>query len=204
MAKRDPRVDDYIEKSAEFARPILKHLRRVVHLGCPQVQETIKWSFPHFEYNGILCGMAAFKQHCAFGFWKGKLIFESGKHAKREAMGHFGRITSLADLPPEKVLIDYVRKAAQLNETGAKSPVRPKTKKKPPLKIPEYFSAALKKNPKARTTFENFSPTNHREYVEWVSEAERDQTREERLKTSISWLADGKPRNWKYMPNRRR
>jgi hypothetical protein len=102
MAKRDPRVDDYIEKPAEFARPILKHLRRVVHLGCPQVQETIKWSFPHFDHKGIMCGMAAFKQHCAFGFWKGKLIFESGEHAKREAMGHLGRINSLSDLPPEK------------------------------------------------------------------------------------------------------
>jgi uncharacterized protein YdeI (YjbR/CyaY-like superfamily) len=200
MAKRDPRVDDYIEKSAEFARPILKHLRRVVHLGCPQVQETIKWSFPHFDYKGIMCGMAAFKHHCAFGFWKEKLIFEGGKHAKREAMGHLGRITSLADLPAEKILIDYVRKAAQLNETGVKSPVRSKTKKKQPPKIPEYFSAALKKKPKARATFENFSPTNQREYVQWVGEAKRDQTREQRLKTSILWLAEGKPRNWKYLP----
>jgi uncharacterized protein YdeI (YjbR/CyaY-like superfamily) len=203
MAKRDPRVDDYIEKSAEFAQPILKHLRRIVHLGCPQVQETIKWSFPHFDYKGIMCGMAAFKQHCAFGFWKGKLIFESGEHLKREAMGHLGRITSLSDLPPEKILIDHVRKAAQLNETGVKSPVRSKTKKKPPLKIPEHFSAALKKNPKARETFEDFSPTNQREYVQWVGEAKRDQTRDQRLKTSILWLAEGKPRNWKYMPARR-
>jgi uncharacterized protein YdeI (YjbR/CyaY-like superfamily) len=200
MAKRDPRVDDYIEKSAEFARPILKHLRRVVHLGCPPVQETIKWNFPHFDYKGIMCGMAAFKHHCAFGFWKGKLIFGGGKQAKREAMGHLGRITSLADLPPEKILIGYVRKAAELNETGAKSPVRSKTKKKPALKIPEYFSTALKKKPKARATFENFSPTNQREYVQWVGEAKRDQTREQRLKTSILWLAEGKPRNWKYMP----
>jgi uncharacterized protein YdeI (YjbR/CyaY-like superfamily) len=203
MAKRDPRVDDYIEKSAEFAQPILKHLRRIVHLGCPQVQETIKWSFPHFDYKGIMCGMAAFKQHCAFGFWKGKLIFESGEHLKREAMGHLGRITSLSDLPPEKILIDHVRKAAQLNETGVKSPVRSKTKKKTPLKIPEHFSAALKKNPKARETFEDFSPTNQREYVQWVGEAKRDQTRDQRLKTSILWLAEGKPRNWKYRPARR-
>jgi hypothetical protein len=102
MAKKDPRVDEYIEKSAVFARPILKHLRRVVHLGCPQVQETIKWSCPHFDYKGIMCGMAAFKHHCAFGFWNGKLIFEGGEHAKREAMRHLGRITSLSDLPAEK------------------------------------------------------------------------------------------------------
>jgi uncharacterized protein YdeI (YjbR/CyaY-like superfamily) len=200
LAKRDPRVDDYIEKSAEFARPILKHLRRVVHLGCPQVQEMIKWSCPHFDYKGIMCGMAAFKHHYAFGFWKGKLIFESGEHAKREAMRHLGRIPSLSDLPAEKILIDYVRKAAQLNETGVRSPVRSKTKKETPLKIPKYFSAALKQNHEARTTFEDFSPTNQREYVQWVGEAKRDQTRDQRLKTSILCLAEGKPRNWKYMP----
>ena len=131
---------------------------------------------------------------------EGEIDFEGGKDAKREAMGHLGGITSLADLPAEKILIDYVRKAAQLNETGVKSPVRSKTKKRPPLKIPEYFSAALKKKPKARATFENFSPTNQREYVQWVGEAKRDQTREQRLKTSILWLAEGKPRNWKYLP----
>jgi uncharacterized protein YdeI (YjbR/CyaY-like superfamily) len=204
MAKKDPRVDDYIEKSAEFARPILKHLRRVVHLGCPQVQETIKWSFPHFDYKAIMCGMAAFKHHCAFGFWKAELVFPGDKRAKKEAMGHFGRITSLADLPPEKTLIGYVRKAADLNDAGVKSPARAKPNKKPPTEIPAYFTAALNKNPKARKTFENFSPSNQREYLEWVSEAKRDQTREQRLKTSISWLAEGKPRNWKYIPDRRR
>ena len=122
MAKRDPRVDEYIEKSAAFARPILRHLRRVVHLGCPQVQETIKWSFPHFVYKWILCSVAAFKHHCAFGFWKAELVFAGDKRAKKHAMGHFGPITSLADLPPEKTLIGYVQKAADLNEAGTKSP----------------------------------------------------------------------------------
>jgi uncharacterized protein YdeI (YjbR/CyaY-like superfamily) len=200
MGKRDPRVDDYIEKSAEFARPILKHLRRVVHLGCPQVQETIKWSFPHFDYQGIMCGMAAFKHHCAFGFWKAELIFAEDKRAKEEAMGHFGRITSLADLPPERTLIGYVRKAAELNEAGIKLRVRPKPNKKPLTKVPAYLTAALTENPKAKTTFEKLSPSNQREYVEWVSEAKRDETREQRLKTSIAWLTEGKPRNWKYMP----
>jgi len=150
-----------------------------------------------------MCGMAAFKHHCAFGFWKEKLIFEGGKHAKREAMGHFGRITSLVDLPPAKILIGYVRKAAQLNEAGVKSPARSRPKKKSPLKIPEYFSAALKKNPKARATFDDFSPSNQREYVEWLGDANRDETRDQRLETSILWLAEGKPRNWKYMPSRK-
>lgn len=202
MAKRDPRVDDYIKKSAEFARPILKHLRRVVHLGCPQVQETIKWNFPHFDYKGIMCAMAAFKHHCAFGFWKAELVFAGDKHAKKEAMGHFGRITSLADLPPEKTLIGYVQKAADLNEAGTKSTIHLKPARKPPIKMPDYFTAALNENPKARKTFKNFSPTNQREYVEWVREAKREQTREQRLKMSISWLAEGKSRNWKYMPAR--
>jgi uncharacterized protein YdeI (YjbR/CyaY-like superfamily) len=200
MGKRDPRVDDYIEKAAEFARPILKHLRKVVHVGCPQVDETIKWSFPHFDYKGIMCGMAAFQHHCAFGFWKAELIFAGDKRAKEEAMGHFGRIMSLVDLPPEKTLIGYVQKAAELNEAGVKLPVRPKPNKKPRTKVSAYFSAALKKNHKARKTFENLSPSNQREYLEWVSEAKREETREQRLKTSIAWLAEGKPRNWKYMP----
>jgi uncharacterized protein YdeI (YjbR/CyaY-like superfamily) len=200
MEKRDPRVDDYIEKSVEFARPILKHLRRVVHLGCPQVEETIKWRFPHFDYKGIMCGMAAFKHHCAFGFWKAELIFAGDKRAKNEAMGHFGRITSLADLPAEKILIGYVQKAAELNEAGVKSLVRAKPTKKPPITIPRYFAATLKENPKARKTFENLSPSHQREYLEWLSETKRDQTREQRIKTSMSWLAEGKPRNRKYMP----
>ncbi len=200
MAKKDPCVDAYIEKSAEFARPILKHLRKVVHAGCPGVEETIKWHFPHFDYKGIMCGTAAFKHHCAFDFWKAELIFGSDKRTKREAMGHFGRITSLADLPSEKILIGYVRKAAELNERGVKYPGRSKPKKKSPLRIPDYFTVALKKNAKAKQTFENFTPSNQREYVEWVSEAKRDETRNQRLKTSIQWLAEGKPRNWKYMP----
>jgi uncharacterized protein YdeI (YjbR/CyaY-like superfamily) len=201
MAEKDPLVDAYIGKSAPFAQPILKHLRRVVHAGCPEVEETIKWQFPHFDHKGMMCSMAAFKHHCAFGFWKGELIFKGDKRAKLEAMGHFGRIASLADLPPEEILIGYVRKAAQLNEAGVKSPARSRPKKKSPLKIPEYFSAALKKNPKARATFEDFTPSNQREYVEWLGDAKRDETRDQRLETSILWLAEGKPRNWKYMPS---
>jgi len=133
-------------------------------------------------------------------FWKAELVFAGDKRAKKEAMGHFGPITSLADLPPEKTLTGYVQKAADLNEAGTKSTIQSKPARKPPTKVPDYFTAALNKNPKARTTFENFSPTNQREYVQWVTEAKRGQTRQERLKTSISWLAEGKPRNWKYMP----
>ena len=177
MPKKDPRIDAYIAKSAEFARPILKHIRKVVHAGCPNVVETMKWSMPHFDYKSVMCGMAAFKEHCTFGFWKAELIVDGASNAEAEAMGHFGRITSLADLPNEKTLISYVRKAARLNEKGVKAPWRARQKKKPPLTIPDYFSAALKKNAKARKSFENFSPSNKREYVEWVSEAKREETR---------------------------
>jgi uncharacterized protein YdeI (YjbR/CyaY-like superfamily) len=189
MAKKDPRIDAYIAKSAEFAKPILKHLRNVVHTGCPNVEETMKWQFPHFDHKGMMCGMAAFKQHCAFGFWKAELVFGRDNVAAREAMGHFGRITKVSDLPDEKTLIGYVRKAAELNEAGVKSPARSKPKRKPqPPKIPDYFSASLAKNASARKVFENFSPSNQREYVEWVAGAKRDETREQRLKTSIEWV----------------
>ena len=199
MAKKDPRVDAYIEEAAAFAQPILKHLRKIVHKGCSEVEETIKWQFPHFDYKGILCAMAAFKEHCAFGFWKGSLIFPK-RRDDQKGMGQFGRITSIADLPDEMILIKYVRKAAQLNEAGVKTPA---PKKRKPLKVPSDFSAALSRNAKARKAFESFSPSAKRDYIEWVSEAKRDETRRERLSTSIAWLAEGKPRNWKYLPKSR-
>jgi uncharacterized protein YdeI (YjbR/CyaY-like superfamily) len=203
MAKKDPRIDAYIGKAAPFAQPILKRLRKIVHAGCPEVEETIKWSFPHFDYKGIMCGMAAFQHHCIFGFWKHELIFPKGQGQNGMTTGTFrGRITALSDLPNEKALLGYVRKAAALNDEGVKPPSRAKPKKKERLKIPSYFAGALQKNAKARKTFEDFSLSNKREYIEWVSEAKREETRQERLKTSIKWLAEGKPRNWRYMPKR--
>jgi uncharacterized protein YdeI (YjbR/CyaY-like superfamily) len=200
MATKDPRIDAYIAKSADFAKPILKHLRKVVHAGCPQVAETIKWSMPHFDYKGVMCGMAAFKEHCAFGFWKADLILDRDKQAEKSGMGSFGCIKSLKDLPGEKTLIGYVKKAAALNEAGIKAPGRTQPKKRETLPMPDYFTAALKKNAKARKTFEGFSPSHRREYIQWITEAKREETRNERLATSIKWLAEGKARNWKYMP----
>ena len=199
MATKDPRVDAYIAKSADFAKPILKHLRKVVHAGCPPVVETIKWSMPHFDYKGVMCGMAAFKQHCVFGFWKADLILDRDKKSET-AMGSFGCIKSLADLPGEKTLIGYVKKAAELNDAGIKAPWQTKRKKKEPFTVPEYFTAALRKNAKARKAFEDFSPSHQREYVEWVAEAKREETRQKRLATSLEWLAEGKSRHWKYTP----
>jgi uncharacterized protein YdeI (YjbR/CyaY-like superfamily) len=195
MGTRDPRVDAYIEKAQPFAQPILRHLRKVVHSGCPDVVETMKWSFPHFTYKGMLCAMAAFKEHCAFGFWKRSLV--DGVGAREEnAMGQFGRITSIKDLPAERTLIRLVKQAASLNERGVKAERTPRAR--PALEPPADLLAALNKNRKARDAFEAFSASHRREYVEWITEAKRDETRQRRLATAIEWLSEGKPRNWKY------
>jgi uncharacterized protein YdeI (YjbR/CyaY-like superfamily) len=200
MASKDPRIDAYIAKSADFAKPILQHLRNVVHAGCPQVVETIKWSMPHFDHKGVMCGMAAFKEHCAFGFWKADLILDRDGQAEKSGMGSFGCIKSVKDLPSEKTLIGYVKKAAALNDAGAKVPGRAAPKKRAPIPIPNDFASALKKNAKAKKTFESFSPSHRREYLEWITEAKREETRKERMATSLKWLAEGKARNWKYAP----
>jgi uncharacterized protein YdeI (YjbR/CyaY-like superfamily) len=201
MGTRDPRIDAYIDNSADFARPILRYLREVVHEGCPEVQETLKWSMPSFEYRGILCNMASFKQHCAFGFWKGALIMgEDGKSLELDAMGQFGRITSLADLPPRETLVGYVREAKRLNDEGVKSPARSKPKEpRPEAEVPDDLAAALDGNEQARATFERFSPSQRREYVEWITEAKSEATRQKRLAQAVEWMAEGKPRHWKYM-----
>jgi uncharacterized protein YdeI (YjbR/CyaY-like superfamily) len=194
MAKKDPRVDAYIKKAQPFARPILKHLRGLVRRGCPDVEETIKWNMPFFDRKGIVCFMAAFKEHCAFGFWKGKLLF--GKDAEG-AMGHFGRITSLRDLPSDSEIIGYVKKAAELNERGVQKKRTPRRARK--LQVPPDLKSALSKNAKARKTFENFSYSHKKEYAQWITDAKRDETRQRRLQTAIKWLAQGKPQNWKYV-----
>ena len=201
MGTRDPRVDAYIARSADFAKPILTHLREVVHAACPDVEETIKWSFPNFTYKGMLCSMASFKQHCSFGFWKGALVVgeSSGDGTGERAMGQFGRITALSDLPSKKVLTGYIKEAMRLNEAGVKSPTRSKPKAKKELPMPDDLSKALRKNKKALATFENFSPSHRREYIEWITEAKGEDTRNRRLATAVEWMADGKPRNWKYM-----
>jgi uncharacterized protein YdeI (YjbR/CyaY-like superfamily) len=201
MATRDPRIDQYIAKAAPFAPPILQHLRQLVHSACPEVEETMKWSFPHFMYRGMLCSMSAFKQHCAFGFWKGDLMFKddpvaSGKAAS--AMGHLGRITGLSDLPPDKVLIGYIKEAVRLNDAGIVRPVPKRVKVHEPLQIPDDLTAALRKKRAAREAFEKFSYSHRKEYVEWITEAKRDETRQKRLQRAVELIASGKPRYWKY------
>jgi uncharacterized protein YdeI (YjbR/CyaY-like superfamily) len=199
MGKRDPRIDAYIDNAAEFAQPILGRLREIVHEACPEVEETLKWSAPSFLHaGGILCGMAAFKQHASFGFWKHALVV--GEEVPRDGMGSFGKLTSLKDLPPKKELVALIHKAMRLNEDGVKTMgVRKSSTPKPAPVLPDDFAAALKKNRQARATFEGFPPSQQREYVDWISEAKRAETRQKRLAQAIGWLAEGKPRNWKYM-----
>lgn len=194
VTARDARIDAYIAKAAPFARPILEQFREIVHQGCPDVVETVKWSMPHFEHHGILCHMASFKAHCAIGFYKAAILF--GDDAKEGAMGQFGRITSLDDLPPKKELLRIVKEAARLNEEGVAAPRARKAR--PPLETPDDLSAALKKNRKARETFDGFPPSHRREYIEWITEAKTETTRSKRIAQAIEWIAEGKSRNWKY------
>ncbi len=203
MPKTDSRIDAYIEKSADFAKPILTHLRKLVHQGCPEVEETMKWSFPHFDYKGIMCSMAAFKSHCAFNFWKAAMLNDPKGYLQDRAaqggaaMGHFGKITSLKDLPPEKAIVELIKQAKKLNDERIKIPQK---EKRPvsELIVPDYFLSALKRNKKAQTVFDSFPSSHKREYVQWITEAKTEETRDRRMATAIEWIAEGKGRNWKY------
>jgi uncharacterized protein YdeI (YjbR/CyaY-like superfamily) len=201
MATKDKRIDAYIAKSADFAKPILDHFRKLVHKTCPDVEEAWKWSFPHFDYKGQpLCSMASFKQHAVIGFWKASLMKDNKKlmdNAKSEvAMGHMGKLTSLKDLPKDSLLIKYIKEGIKLNDEGIK--VSPKKKPQLPLKEPAYFLNALKKNTKALETYKNFSYSCKREYLTWGTEAKTEVTRDSRLKQAVEWMSEGKIRNWKY------
>jgi uncharacterized protein YdeI (YjbR/CyaY-like superfamily) len=201
MPKKDPRVDAYIAKAQPFAQPILKHLRKLVHQTCPEVQETIKWSFAAFDYKGIFCSMASFKEHCTFGFWKTALLKDPKGilDTKDQAMGSLGRITSLADLPSDKIIIGFIKQAMELNDKGVKLPPRKKTTASTVPKMPLFFKRALEANKKALTQFEKFPPGQKKEYIVWLSEAKTEATRKKRLETAIGWISEGKIRNWKYL-----
>jgi uncharacterized protein YdeI (YjbR/CyaY-like superfamily) len=197
MANHDPRVDAYIAKSASFARPILEHLRALVHEACPTVDESLKWSMPFFSYKAApMCMMAAFKQHCSFGFWLSKEVTGG---SDEDGMGQFGKLASLKDLPPDRQLSAYLKKAMALNEAGVKK-ARPKAAAKPAQTLPDDLAALLaqKKHAAARKAWESFPPGAQREYVDWIAEAKTDATRQKRLATTLEWLAEGKRRNWKY------
>ncbi|MGZ8335335.1 MAG: YdeI/OmpD-associated family protein [Allosphingosinicella sp.] len=194
--KTDPRIDAYIDRQADFAKPILQHLRETVHTACPECEEAVKWSSPHFMYKGeMLAGMAAFKQHATFGFWRGSLVVGEGNE-QMSGMGQFGRLASIEDLPPRAELEALVRKAMRLTDEGVKPP-RDKHRKEP-FTVPQDMRAALGANAAAAATFDGFPESAQREYVEWVTESKRDETRTKRLAQAIEWLAEGKRRNWKY------
>jgi uncharacterized protein YdeI (YjbR/CyaY-like superfamily) len=202
MEKKNPAVDAYIEQSAPFAKPILNHLRRLVHAANPAITETIKWGFPHFEYKGLVCNMASFKQHCTFGFWKASLLSDSQQvlaQIGKTAMGHLGQIKSVADLPPDAILTDYIREAIRLNEEEKKVAAKAPAPEAKDLQVPDFFLEALQQHPAALDTFQNFSKSNRKEYVEWLLDAKTEQTRNKRLATAMDWLAEGKTRNWKYI-----
>ena len=202
MGKREARVNAYIAGAAAFARPILTQLREVVHEGCPDVVEEIKWGHPHFTYKGLFCGMAAFKQHCAFGFWKKPVLPARVKALQKGAaggMGQFGRIASRTDLPARGSMLALVKEAAALNDAGLKTPARKgRRTAQRALQVPDDFIAAVRGNRKALQTFEAASYSFRKEYLTWVTEAKTSETRLRRIKTSVAQMAEGKGKNWKY------
>jgi uncharacterized protein YdeI (YjbR/CyaY-like superfamily) len=201
MGKRSREIDAYIAKSQPFAQPILEHLRELVHEVCPEVEERIKWSHPAFEYKGPFAMMASFKAHATFGLWKHSLLVGTDSKlaaASEQAMGSFGRLTSLADLPSRRTLVSLLRKAMKLNEDGIKQPTRAAAKKQIVVRPPADFLTALRRNKKALATYQALPPGAKRDYVEWVTEAKTQATRERRLSTAVAWMAEGKRRNWKY------
>ena len=195
MPTSDPRIDAYLATVPDFALPILTRLREDVHAACPGVVETIKWSRPHFTLDGkLLCGMSAFKAHCTFGFWER----EGAAEGKGGAMGDFGRIASLADLPSRTDLRKQIKAHAALLQAGAPRAQKPNRAPRPQLEMPADFAAALAQVKAARKTYDAFPPSKQRDYLEWVLEAKREDTRAKRIAQAVQWLAEGKSRNWKY------
>jgi uncharacterized protein YdeI (YjbR/CyaY-like superfamily) len=197
----DSKIDDYIEASAPFAKPILTHLRQLIHEACPAVEEKIKWGFPHFDYKGVYLSMAAFKEHCAFTFWKASIMDNPhglfGEKTEK-AMGQFGKIRSLADLPPDETLFEYLLQAKQLNDEGKKPDRKPVGKDRPALVIPKDLGRALEKDPLVMANFDCLPWSHRKEYIEWISEAKTPATREKRIRTTVEWVAEKRHRNWKY------
>jgi uncharacterized protein YdeI (YjbR/CyaY-like superfamily) len=202
MSKKEKVIDAYIVKSADFAKPVLNHIRELVHKACPDVEEKMKWSFPHFDYKGeMMCSMAAFKQHAVMGFWKAALMKDAMlmENARSEtAMGHLGRISSLKDIPSDKKITAWIKEAMQLTDKGIKLPAKVKLTEKKELVVPDYFIKALSKNKKAKQVFESFAYSHKKEYLQWIAEAKTEETRNKRMANALEWMAEGKSRLWKY------
>ncbi len=201
MGQFDDRIDAYIAKSADFAKPILIHIRQVVHRASPLINETVKWGMPFFDYKGPICMMAAFKQHCAFGFWKASRLKDPDRllqgSDEEAAAGSFGRINTITDLPSDEALIGFIHQMIIMNESGIKEPKKLSTPKAA-IPMPDDFDKLLRDNLAAMGNYEKFSPSSKREYLEWFAEAKTDATREKRMQQAVEWIAEGKTRNWKY------
>lgn len=201
MSNFNPKVDQYIEKAADFAKPIMEYLRQIVHDTCPEVTEVIKWGIPHFDYKGdMMCILASYKHHCSFSLHKAELmsdakLVESVKAGRK--MGYMDKLKTIADLPPRKVLVSYIKEAMALNENGSKK-VRPKSATPKVIEVPDYFSEKLATNPKAKAIFEAKSASFRKNYLVWISDAKTEATRQKRMEESLAWIAEGKGRFWQY------
>ncbi len=200
MGTKSPRVDAYIEKAAPFAKPILKKLRTLFHKASPDLKESIKWGHVSFEHKGIVGGFAAFKQHVSWGMWKAALLKDPKGAMNNEGGSSMsgGKYAHVSELPADDYVIDLIRQAIELNDKEVKVPARSNPKPKPAIAVPRELVAAFKSAPKAKTFFDGLAPSCRREYLEWITEAKRDETRDKRIATAIEWLSEGKKRNWKY------
>jgi len=200
MARLDRRVDAKFSQAPDFAQPIIQLLRKAIHQACPEVQETLKWGMPAFEYQGLLAIVGIFKSHCSLVLWKHQLLAEKFPELAEIAnpsTGKFGRLTKRSDLPSQAKLNQYLKFAVALNAEGVRVPKRRKATRPVPT-LPPEFKAALRRHKVAAQTFEKLSPSCQRDYVNWIADPKREETRAKRIATSIEWLAAGKKRNWKY------
>ena len=198
MPTKDKRVDAYIAKAQPHAKPVLTKIREMVHEGAPDCEEDIKWGAPAFVQGGILLIMAGFKQHCGVNFWNGSQFIPAARR-EGEGPGNIGKIYSVDDLPPKKEFLGWVKKAVDAAATGESPIKRRPAKPRKQLEMPDFFLAAIKKNKRALATYEAFSPSKQRDYIEWITDAKTDATRAKRMAQAVEWMAEGKPRMWKYM-----
>jgi uncharacterized protein YdeI (YjbR/CyaY-like superfamily) len=201
MTQFDLKVDEYFAKAEDFAKPVLQHWRQLIHDTCPDVVEAIKWGFPHFDYKGdFMFVIASYKNHCSFSFIKAELMSDvSLKESKvlKPVQRFLGKVTSLADLPPDDEFIKLLKEAMVLNEKGIKV-VAPKSDKTKVFETPAYFLEKLATNAKAKEIFESKSDSFRKDYIIWITDAKTDATRQKRMDEALEWIAEGKGRFWKY------
>ena len=184
---RNPKVDAYIDKQQDFAKPILKHVRKLAHEALPRAEEALKWGVPYFTVNGKnAVGMAAFKKHAS--------VMVCSTETAGGGMGNFGKLTDVSQLPGDEELIRQFRESAE----AVQSPETSQPKTKPVLAMPDDLASAIADTPSAQEVFDGFTDAQRRDYIEWVMSAKRQPTREKRVATAAEWIGEGKKRNWKY------